>query len=104
MSPPPPKRPRPDAAEALVAVAPLATRWIERLLAAHEPPLSVTQYLALRAIARDGVSGSELAGRAAGPWGRPPGAASGPATPPAAPAFRAPPCPSSSAASPTPAS
>jgi DNA-binding MarR family transcriptional regulator len=64
MSPPPPKRPRPDAAEALVAVAPLATRWIERLLAAHEPPLSVTQYLALRAIARDGVSGSELARRA----------------------------------------
>jgi DNA-binding MarR family transcriptional regulator len=52
-----------DAAEALVAVAPLATRWIERLLAGHEPPLTVPQYLALRAIAREGVSGSELARR-----------------------------------------
>jgi DNA-binding MarR family transcriptional regulator len=52
-----------DAAEALVAVAPLATRWIERLLAGHDPPLTVSQYLALRAIARDGVSGSELARR-----------------------------------------
>jgi DNA-binding MarR family transcriptional regulator len=52
-----------DAAEALVAVAPLATRWIERLLAGHDPPLTVPQYLALRAIAREGVSGSELAKR-----------------------------------------
>jgi len=52
-----------DAAEALVAVAPLATRWIERLLASHDPPLTVPQYLALRAIAREGVSGSELARR-----------------------------------------
>jgi DNA-binding MarR family transcriptional regulator len=52
-----------DAAEALVAVAPLATRWIERLLASHGPPLTVPQYLALRAIAREGVSGSELARR-----------------------------------------
>lgn len=52
-----------DAAEALVAVAPLATRWIERLLAGHDPPLTVPQYLALRAIAREGVSGSELARR-----------------------------------------
>jgi DNA-binding MarR family transcriptional regulator len=53
-----------EAAEALAAVAPLATRWIERLLAQHEPPLTVTQYLALRAIAREAVSGSELALRA----------------------------------------
>jgi DNA-binding MarR family transcriptional regulator len=53
-----------DAAEALVAVAPLATRWIERLLAAHDPPLSVPQYLTLRAIARDEISGTELARRA----------------------------------------
>ena len=52
-----------EAAEALVAVAPLATRWIERLLAGHDPRLTVPQYLALRAIARDGVSGSELARR-----------------------------------------
>lgn len=52
-----------DAAEALVAVAPLASRWIERLLSAHTPPLTVAQFLALRAIASEGVSGSELARR-----------------------------------------
>ena len=52
-----------SAAEALAAVAPLAARWIERLLARHEPPLTVPQYLALRAIAREGVTGSELARR-----------------------------------------
>jgi DNA-binding MarR family transcriptional regulator len=61
---PPPRRNQTDAAEALAAVAPLATRWIERLLAGHEPPLTVTQYLALRAISREGVSGTELARRA----------------------------------------
>jgi DNA-binding MarR family transcriptional regulator len=52
-----------SAAEALAAVAPLAARWIERLLARHEPALTVPQYLALRAIAREGVTGSELARR-----------------------------------------
>lgn len=52
-----------DAAESLVAVAPLASRWVERLLAGHDPPLTVPQYLALRAIAREDVSGSELARR-----------------------------------------
>ena len=61
---PAPHRPPAEAAEALVAVAPLVNRWIERLLAAHEPPLTVAQFLALRAIAADGVSGSELARRA----------------------------------------
>jgi DNA-binding MarR family transcriptional regulator len=61
---PPPPRHRPaDAAGALVAVAPLVNRWIERLLARHDPPLTVTQYLVLRAIAREDVSGSELARR-----------------------------------------
>jgi DNA-binding MarR family transcriptional regulator len=53
-----------DAAEALVAVAPLVSRWIERLLAGHDPPLTVAQYLALRAIQREGVSGGDLARRA----------------------------------------
>jgi MarR family transcriptional regulator for hemolysin len=62
--PPAPRRTQSEAAEALAAVAPLATRWIERLLARHEPPLTVTQYLALRAIAREGTSGAELARRA----------------------------------------
>ena len=59
-----PSSPTAEAAEALGAVAPLATRWIERLLAAHEPPLTVPQYLALRAIQREGVSTGELARRA----------------------------------------
>jgi len=46
-------------------VAPLASRWVERLLAAHEPPLTVAQHLALQAVAESGVIGSELARRAA---------------------------------------
>jgi DNA-binding MarR family transcriptional regulator len=60
---PPPRRPRSDAADALLTVAPLASRWIERLLARHDPPLTPSQFLALRAIAREGVGGSELARR-----------------------------------------
>jgi DNA-binding MarR family transcriptional regulator len=59
--PPPPRRQHIEAAQALAAVAPLATRWIERLLASHEPPLTVAQYLALRAIAGGQVSSAELA-------------------------------------------
>ena len=61
---PPARRPQAQTAEALAAVAPLATRWIERLLARAEPPLTVTQYLAMRAIAREDLSGTELARRA----------------------------------------
>jgi DNA-binding MarR family transcriptional regulator len=61
---PPPRRTQTDAAEALAAAAPLATRWIERLLAQHDPPLTVTQYLALRAIVRERISATELARRA----------------------------------------
>ena len=61
---PPARHSKVEAAEALVAVAPLAARWIERLLAAHDPPLSTAQYLALRAIAREQVSVNELARRA----------------------------------------
>ena len=45
--------------------APLVSRWIERLLAAHEPPLTVAQYLALEAIAEGEIVGAELARRAA---------------------------------------
>jgi DNA-binding MarR family transcriptional regulator len=61
----PPSRRRPtDAAEALIGVAPLVSRWIERLLAGHDPSLTLPQFLALRAIDTDGVSGSELARRA----------------------------------------
>jgi DNA-binding MarR family transcriptional regulator len=54
-----------QAAEALVRAAPLVSRWIERLLAAHEPPLTVAQYLALQAIADGEIVGAELARRAA---------------------------------------
>lgn len=61
---PAPRKPQTDAAEALVAVAPLASRWIERLLAQHDPPMTISQYLALRAIARENVTGSDLARRA----------------------------------------
>ena len=53
-----------EAAQALVAVAPLVARWIERLLAGHDPALTTPQYLALRAIARERVSVNELARRA----------------------------------------
>lgn len=45
--------------------APLVSRWIERLLAAHEPPFTVAQYLTLQAIADGEVVGAELARRAA---------------------------------------
>jgi len=53
------------AAEALVRTAPLVSRWIERLLAAHDPPLTVAQYLALQAVAEGEIVGAELARRAA---------------------------------------
>jgi DNA-binding MarR family transcriptional regulator len=61
--PPRRKDETPVAASALAAVAPLATRWIERVLAQQDPPLTVPQYLALRAIELEGVSGTELARR-----------------------------------------
>lgn len=54
-----------QAAEALARVAPLASRWIERLLATHDPPLTVAQYLALQVVAEGKLVGAELARRAA---------------------------------------
>src|SRR6266566_4847705 len=54
-----------ESADALSRVAPLVSRWIERLLAAHEPPLTLAQYLALDAVAAGEIAGSELARRAA---------------------------------------
>src|SRR6266705_406689 len=53
-----------QAAEALARTAPLVSRWIERLLAAHDPPLTVAQYLALEAVAEGEMVGAELARRA----------------------------------------
>jgi DNA-binding MarR family transcriptional regulator len=58
-----PRKPLHDAAESLVAVAPLLSRWLERLLAGHEPPLSAAQYEALRAVAAGDLSAAELARR-----------------------------------------
>lgn len=52
------------AADALAAVAPPIARWIERLLAAHDPPLGLAQYLALRAVTEPRAGGRELARRA----------------------------------------
>ena len=54
-----------DAAAALVEVAPLVTRWIERLLGTLPTPLTLAQYLVLRAAAEGEVLAAELA-RAAG--------------------------------------
>jgi len=54
-----------QAAEALVRTAPLVSRWIERLLATHDPPLTVAQYLTLQAVADGEIVGAELARRAA---------------------------------------
>jgi DNA-binding MarR family transcriptional regulator len=54
-----------QAAEALVRTAPLVSRWIERLLAMHDPPFTVAQYLVLQAVAEGEVVGVELAWRAA---------------------------------------
>jgi DNA-binding MarR family transcriptional regulator len=61
---PRPRRAQTDIADALAAVAPLATRWMERVLARHDTPLTVPQYLALRAIGREDISGADLARRA----------------------------------------
>src|SRR6185437_6163546 len=57
-----PRHPRPrNTAETLAAVAPLVTRWMERVLASAEPPLSLGQYLGLRAIAAGVDSAADLA-------------------------------------------
>jgi len=57
---PPHPRPR-NTAETLAAVAPIVTRWMERVLASAEPPLSLGQYLGLRAIAAGVDSAADLA-------------------------------------------
>ncbi len=62
---PPHHRDTRQAAEALVRTAPLVSRWIERLLAGHEPPLTVAQYLVLQAVGEGEVVGAEIARRTA---------------------------------------
>ncbi len=54
-----------DAAAALARTAPLVSRWVERLLASHEPALTVAQYLVLEAVGSGEVLGADLARRAA---------------------------------------
>jgi DNA-binding MarR family transcriptional regulator len=61
--PPPPRSHTREAGAALAAAAPLASRWVERVLASHDPPLTVAQYLALRAIQATPLSAAELARR-----------------------------------------
>jgi DNA-binding MarR family transcriptional regulator len=61
--PPSPHRKPGEAADALIGVAPLASRWVERLLARHDPPLTLGQYLAVRAIDREALGAGELARR-----------------------------------------
>ena len=61
-------RPRRDtraqAADALAGVVPVVSRFVERLLAAHAPPLTLPQYLALRAVAEGEIGGADLARQA----------------------------------------
>ncbi len=61
----PPRRTPTEATDALIGVAPLITRWMERLLANQEQSLTLAQFLTLRAVAAGTSSGAELA-RSAG--------------------------------------
>ena len=65
MPPRPRQRPDTDAADALGRIAPVVTRWIERVLASHDPPLTPTQYATLQDVATGSAGGSELARRSA---------------------------------------
>ena len=49
--------------DALIGVSAHVSRWVERLLAAHEPPLTLAQFLALRAVAAEPVTAADLARR-----------------------------------------
>ncbi len=57
-------RTRTPPVDELVGTAALTARWAERLLATHDPPLTLGQYLALRSIARESLTAAELARRA----------------------------------------
>jgi DNA-binding MarR family transcriptional regulator len=63
-----PPRPRPKADQqapsVLARVAPLVSRWVERVLAEHDPPLTLAQYLAMEGLDSGQASATELAGSA----------------------------------------
>ena len=59
------ERARERAVDGLALVVPGIGRWIERLLAAHDPPLTVAQFLALQAASTGETAGVDLARRAA---------------------------------------
>lgn len=56
-----PRRRSTKPALSLAVAAPLAARWVARVLAAHDPPLTVAQYLALRAVDAGPGSAADLA-------------------------------------------
>lgn len=62
---PQPRHTPEEAADALLGVAPLISRWTERLLANQQPRLTLTQFLTLRAVAA-GADSSGILARAAG--------------------------------------
>jgi DNA-binding MarR family transcriptional regulator len=62
-APPQNQRHAREAGAALATTAPIAARWVERVLASHEPPVTVAQYLALRAMASGPISAAPLARR-----------------------------------------
>jgi DNA-binding MarR family transcriptional regulator len=58
-------RPSEQATAVLARVAPLVSRWVERVLAEGDPPLTLAQYLALEELAAGGVRATDLASGAA---------------------------------------
>jgi DNA-binding MarR family transcriptional regulator len=61
MPPRPRARPEQGAATVLARVAPLVSRWVERVLAEHSPPLTLAQYLALEDLAAGETRATDLA-------------------------------------------
>jgi len=58
-----PRSRRTSPVDALIGVSAHVSRWVERLLAGHDPPLTLSQFQALRAIAAGPVTAAELARR-----------------------------------------
>ena len=58
-----PRPRRANPVDALIGVSAHVSRWVERLLAAHEPPLTLAQFQALRAVGAEPVTAADLARR-----------------------------------------